>query len=257
VVIANSMLRTQAAPAPQLLQSVTSRHSVGGRQGPQQESSTLWTVPGGHSVGSARHVTRAVLQLRAITQRPNTQVTSFGWIWLAVQESFVQVAAQVGSAAPFGSARQAQQSLRSAQSSAFVHSAPEVAPPAPAMAEEPPTPVVPAAPAVPLAPAPLVAPAVPVVPATPAVPAAPAIPVAAAPPSEPGAASSVPAPPALPLPAAPALAPPVPNGCACFDPVHALSTSTVKTTQAPRIGRCRFPTLSDALTGRGGSCAVR
>jgi hypothetical protein len=232
VVNANSILRTQTSPAPQLLQSVTSRHSVGGRQGPQHESSALWTVPEGHAAGSARQVTRAMLQLRLITQRPNTQVTSFGWIWLAVQESWVQIAGQFGSTAPFGSARHVQQSLNRAQSSAFVHSAPEAVPAAPDMPEEPAVPVVPAAPAIPATP---VAPAAPAVPGPPV---APAPPTASAP-----AAPIVPAlppplaPPPPPLPAAPALAPPVPNGGACFDPVHALNTSRVKRKQALAIGR--------------------
>ena len=242
VVIANSMLRTQAAPAPQLLQSVTSRHSVGGRQGPQQESCTLWTVPEGHSTGSARHVTPAVLQLLAITQRPNTQVTSFGWIWLAVQKSLVQIAEQFGSTAPFGSARHAQQSLKSTQSSAFVHSAPEAVPAAPDMPEEPAAPPVPAAPAVPPGPAPPLLPAAPPVPTTPAIPAAPVVPAAPAvpvPPVAPAdptpsapAAPIVPAPPARPpppLPAVPPLAPPAPGGGACFDPEHALNTRTIET----------------------------
>jgi len=73
-------LRAQIDPAPQLLQSGTSLHSVGGRQGPQHESTTLGTVPVGHDGGNAGHVTRAVAQLRASTQRPNAQVTSCAWI---------------------------------------------------------------------------------------------------------------------------------------------------------------------------------
>ena len=104
--------RTQTDPAPQLLHAATRRHSVGGRHGPQQASRTLWMVPGGHSAGSARQVTRVVSQLRVSTQRSNAQVTSFAWISLAAQASTAQAAAQLATWAPFGSARHAQQSLK-------------------------------------------------------------------------------------------------------------------------------------------------
>ena len=127
--------------APQLLHADTRLHSVGGRHGPQQALRTLGMVPGGHAAGSARQVTSLVSQLRASTQRSNAQVTSCAWISLAAQASTAQVAGQLATWAPFGSARHAQQSLKSTQSAAVRHSAPARVPPAPDV--PPPAPDVP------------------------------------------------------------------------------------------------------------------
>jgi hypothetical protein len=70
----------------QLEQSVTSRHSVGGKHGPQQPFSvTLFTWPLAQGSGSELQVARAWLQLRSMTQRPKLHVTSSGPIWSAAQ----------------------------------------------------------------------------------------------------------------------------------------------------------------------------
>jgi hypothetical protein len=226
-------------PAPHRLQLVTSLHSVAGMQGPQHELSTLGTVPAGQLIGCAGQVTFVVLQLRASTQRPNAQVTSLRWIWLAAHASWVQIAGQLGRSVPFGVAAHVQQSANIWQSEAVRHSAPPppappapvvpavgLAPAAPVLPAAPVTPAAPDAPATPDVPPALVVPAAPLVPAAPVFPAAP---VTAAPVFP--AAPVVPAPPDMPplalVPAAPALAPPPPepDGAARFDPSHAPNAS--------------------------------
>src|SRR5512134_2085121 len=108
---------TQTAP-PQFEQAVTSRHSVGGRQGPKQPSRTLRTSPFGHGMGCELHITEERSQLRSMTQRPKLQVTSSGPICRAWQRLWMQTRSQYGSVAPSGAPMQLQQSCKSTQSSA-------------------------------------------------------------------------------------------------------------------------------------------
>jgi hypothetical protein len=70
----NRLWVTQLLPAPHALQSVTSRHSVGGMHGPQQPSTTLGTWLLAHVGCAALHVTAEALQLSSSTQRLATHL---------------------------------------------------------------------------------------------------------------------------------------------------------------------------------------